>query len=159
MTEAARTLVTADPSIELFRIVLGRCPGQREYLECLLQPEPVAVEAIELISSHVAAIPHALWSGLILPFVTQNLHRARRVSGRPHDGNASDTQNLQEMACLVRDCAMAFYPLGYSSTHALSLDLGLALFRSLTSAIYAGYTQTERFALCAAQISTYVAPS
>jgi hypothetical protein len=67
--EAERTLVSADPSMELFRAVLGRCPGQREYLECLLQRQPVAAEAIELLSSHMAAIPHALWSGLILPFV------------------------------------------------------------------------------------------
>lgn len=152
MAEAARTLDTADPSIELFRIVLGRCPDRREYLECLLQSEPVAVEAIELLSAHVAAIPHALWSGLILPFVMQNLHCARRVSGGPCDGNASDTQNLQEMALLVRDCAIAFYPLGYSTTHAMSLDLGLALFRCLTSAMYAGYTQAERYAQCAAQV-------
>lgn len=88
--------------------------------------------------------------------VAQNLHRARRVTGRRHRaGNASDAQDIQEMALLVRDCATTFYPLGhsgYSTSHGLSPDLGLALFRCLLSAMHAGSTQAEGFAQCAAQV-------
>ena len=151
-TAAAAAAAAAVTPMDLFRAILGRCPDNSEYLQCLLEPELVPVEAIELLSAQGAAIPEALWTGVILPFAAQLLHRAHRARS-PAGSRADPAANqVQETALLVRDCAMVFYPLGQSAARGLSPDLGLALFRCLLSAIHAGYTQTERFAECAAQV-------
>lgn len=145
-------------AMDLFRAVLGRCPDKPEYLRCLLEPDTVSVETIELLSTHGASIPPQLWSEIVLPFVAQELNRACRarwhqsVAGSTTGGPTLNAVYVQEITLLVRDCSMMFYPLGQSAARGSSPGLGVLLFRCLLSAMHAGFNQTERFAECAAQV-------
>ena len=95
--------------MDLFRAVLGRCPDRPEYLQCLLEPGPAAlpVEAVELLSAHSAAIPEALWVGIILPFAAQVLHgshRARRQRSGGGGAGVPKTMNIvfKTMICVSK---------------------------------------------------------